>query len=70
MDETKPKVGRPISVNVKENPEYFNAFYHSHNKLVKCECGLPVMSMGLNKHIKTNKHKKFMENRFLKDKNL
>ncbi len=70
MEESKSKVGRPISVNVKENPEYFNEFYHKNNKLVKCECGLPIMSMGMNKHLKTKKHKNFMENDFLKDQKL
>jgi len=32
---------------------------------MKCDCGMPIMSMGLNRHIKTNKHKTLMENKFL-----
>lgn len=64
------KKGRPISVNVKQNNNYFTEYYHLQNKTIVCECGLPIKSMGLYHHKKTLKHKYLNESKILKEVNI
>lgn len=63
--EQKRKAGRPITTNSKDK-EYFLKYYHEHNKLMVCECGLPIHSGSLYKHKKSKKHNFLLENNTLK----
>lgn len=53
--------GRPITANVKENPEYFNEYYHSTNKEHTCECGCNYLFHSKRRHMLSKKHLTLME---------
>jgi len=65
MEETKR--GRKLTVNVKENKNYYNEYYHRTNKLVKCTCGQDIFSRSLRVHQKSRRHSKLTD--LLKGKN-
>lgn len=48
--------GRPITANVKENPEYFNEYYHSTNKQYTCDCGTNYLIHSKRRHLLSKKH--------------
>ena len=52
------KRGRKTTVNVKENPEYFNDYYKRTNHLVKCSCGQDVFSRSMRNHLQSVRHAK------------
>ena len=54
--------GRPISVDVKNNKQYFKDYYHPTNKEVLCECGQHVKSKTMYKHKMSSKHEYIMKN--------
>lgn len=64
MEENKR--GRKPTVNVKDNKNYYNEYYHKTNKLVKCTCGQDIFSRSLRVHQKSKRHGKLTE--LLKDR--
>lgn len=48
--------GRPVTSNVKENPNYFNEYYHSNNKECTCECGNNYFYFSRHRHMLSKKH--------------
>ena len=61
MENKNPR-GRPISVDVKNNKDYYAKYYHLSNIDIICECGQHLKSRGLYKHKKSLKHEYLMEN--------
>lgn len=59
----KKKAGRPVSVDVKNNKQYFVEYYHANNISIVCECGLPIMKTGMSHHKNTSKHIFLMKNK-------
>ena len=59
--------GRPITVNVKENPNYFNEYYHMKNKECTCECGNSYLYYSKHRHMKSKKHITLMKFKILQD---
>jgi hypothetical protein len=53
--------GRPITSNVKENPEYFNEYYHNTNKEQLCECGCKYLFHSRRRHMLSKKHLNLIE---------
>jgi len=49
--------------NKTDDPQYYNKLYHSTNKPMVCECGLPITSRALYNHKKTKKHIFLMEHK-------
>jgi hypothetical protein len=49
-------MGRKTTVNVKENKNYFNEYYHKTNELHTCECGCTYLLHSKRKHLVTKKH--------------
>ena len=54
-------MGRRITVNVKENKNYFAEYYHKTNEDCICECGSKILLHTKRKHLMTKKHKDIME---------
>lgn len=54
-------MGRNTTVNVKENPNYFNEYYHSHNKECICECGSSYLYYSKHRHLLSKKHHNMLE---------
>jgi hypothetical protein len=52
------KRGRKITVNVKENPQYFNEYYRNTNHLVKCSCGQDIFFRSMRNHKLSQRHSK------------
>jgi len=53
--------GRPVTVNVKGNEQYFLDYYHKTNENIICECGSHVKSHSKLKHLKSKKHIQVIE---------
>lgn len=50
-------------VKVKDNfNEYHRNYYHDKKHFVLCECGCMIYRYKLNRHLKTKKHQKLVEN--------
>jgi hypothetical protein len=49
----------------KERRRY-QIYYKKNNKKVKCKCGCRVVEKGIEKHKRTNKHKKLIKEKFNK----
>lgn len=69
--EFKPKYNIAIAGRTKEeyqieNKERFNNY---EKEKIICECGMPLRRYGINRHLKSKKHKLLMENPEYKDKN-
>jgi hypothetical protein len=54
------KRGRKPTVNVKENPTYYNDYYQRTNHLVKCNCGQDVFSRSMRNHKLSKRHEKLL----------
>jgi len=54
-------MGRNITVNVKDNKNYFNEYYHSHNKECICECGTSYLYYSKSRHLLSKKHQNLLE---------
>ncbi len=48
--------GRPITANLKEDPEYFEKYYHTTKEDYICECGSFINSHSKRKHLMSKKH--------------
>ena len=53
--------GRPITVNQKEDVEYFKKYYHLTKEEFKCECGSSINNHSRLKHLKSYKHIRVMD---------
>ena len=53
--------GKPITVNVKENEEYFKNYYHNTKADYTCQCGALINNHSLRKHLLTQKHIRIIE---------
>ena len=49
-------MGKPITVNVKEDPEYFKKYYHSTKEDYICECGCVINNHSKRRHLLSKKH--------------
>lgn len=54
--------GRPVTLNVKENKDYFKLYYHETKENFVCLCGAFINNHSKNKHLKTKKHNFIIEN--------
>lgn len=53
--------GRPITINQKEDPEYFKKYYHNTKEEFSCDCGALINNHSLRKHLVTKKHCRVIE---------
>ncbi len=54
-------VGRPLTINYKEDDEYFKKYYHYTKTDHTCECGSLINNHSLRKHLMTKKHLRVMD---------
>jgi hypothetical protein len=60
-------MGRNTTVNVKENKNYFNEYYHKTNMEYICECGCKYLLHSKRRHLMTKKHLDLMQFKNVQD---
>ena len=55
------KKGRRITKNIKDNKNCYTEFYHFKKEIIECECGKIMNNWSLQKHKKTDYHKRVIE---------
>jgi hypothetical protein len=63
MDPQTRKVGRPAKQDMpsSKTSEYFKVYYHKHKQYMNCTCGQLVMKSSMCKHVRSERHKMFLE---------
>ncbi len=67
----KKKLGRPITVDYKNDRQYFTKYYEKTNIEKTCTCGSIIFHRQMNKHLKTPRHarlKSILDNKIKQEK--